>query len=368
MTSVLVITAEYPTNDGKISRMFIHVRNKYYLNNDIEVSVVNFDSKKDYELDGIKVFCPKSYAEEHKDKKYDILISHASNLRNNYIFLKKYGSNFNRFIFFFHGHEVLKLSKEYPIPYDYTNKNSPVKRKLRDSYDWLKFKIWHGYYKKNAYKSDFVFVSNWLLEKFKYYIKLNKTDLKNHVHIINNSVGEIFETNSYNIEAEKKYDFITIRSYMDDSKYCVDLVCALAKRYPDYKFLIIGKGKYFDYNEQPKNVEWVNRFLFHEEMLNYINESRCGLLLTREDTQGVMTCELSAYGIPVITSDIDVCREICNDLPNVRLISNNPDKVDLNKVYHEITADVLKGKIYRPKKYSYDNTVKKEVELIKALK
>ena len=148
---------------------------------------------------------------------------------------------------------------------------------------------------------------------------------------------------------------------MDDSKYCVDLVDGLAQKYPEYNFLIIGRGKYYEIHKVPENVTWIDKFLTHEEIIEYINLSRCGLLLTREDTQGVMTCELAEYGIPVITSDIDVCREICGDLNNVSRIKNEIDNVDLTGVYETL----MRGRPYKKQgKFSYANTVKNEEMLI----
>ena len=102
----------------------------------------------------------------------------------------------------------------------------------------------------------------------------------------------------------------------------------------------------------------------HEEIMDYINESKCGLLLTREDTQGVMTCELAEYGIPVITSNIDVCKEICNDLTNVRMVPNIISKIDLTSVFRDLLAKVPYKK---QGKFSYENTVKLEENLIKSL-
>lgn len=149
---------------------------------------------------------------------------------------------------------------------------------------------------------------------------------------------------------------------MDDSKYCIDLVNELALKYPEYIFLIIGRGKFYKIHSIPSNVIWVDKALKHDEMMEYIDQSRCGLLMTREDTQGVMTCELAEYGIPVITSDIDVCEEICGDLSNVSRISNQIEKVDLKKTYEDLLKKVP---FEKQGKFSYKNTVEKEEQIIK---
>ena len=264
-------------------------------------------------------------------------------------------------IFFYHGHEVMRINKDYPKPFDYVEKDGCVKKLLQDIYDDFKLLVWKKYIPSVADKADFVFVSNWLYNEFKKNTGLNVAELKNHVHIINNSVGRVFEENDYNYSSEKKYDFITIRSNMDGSKYGVDLVDKLARRYPQYQFLVIGKGKYYIVYDVPDNVTWIDRFISQQKMMEYINQSKCGLFLTRCDAQGVIACELATYGIPMITSDIDVCKEIFTKLENVELIDNHVENVNLPEVFTKL---INQGSISKSKVYSYGNTVKIEEELI----
>ena len=354
-----MLVQDYPNNDGGVALMYVHVRNKYYMQHNIEVMVLNFSTKEDYVIDGIPVVSEASYVKSNIQ--YDVIVCHASNIRNHYRFLKKNGHKFEHMIFFFHGHEVLMINEVYPRPYDYMEKVGWLRKHAQYCYDRFKLSVWHRYYKQVAFKSDFIFVSNWLYGKFQKYVNLSDEDLMEHVHIINNSIGKVFEENTYDYAAPKKYDFITIRSYMDGSKYCVDLVDELAKQYPKYKFLMIGRGRYYQRHEIPTNVIWVDKFLSHDEIMNYIDQSRCGLLLTREDTQGVMTCELAEYGIPVITSDIEVCREICGDLCNVSLIKNEIEQVDLEQVFNKLVEMVP---YMKQGKFSYERTVKREEDLI----
>ncbi len=359
MKKILVLVQNYPNHDGGALLRYVHVRNKYYIQHGIEVTVLSFDTKTDYVIDGIKVISEETYRKINE--KYDIAVSHAANVRNHYRFLKKYGTRFERMIFFFHGHEVMKINEVYPKPYEYMKKENWLRIQAQNGYDKLKLLLWHNFYQKVACKSDFIFVSNWLHNQFQRYVKLTDVDLQGHVHIINNSVGKVFEENSYRFDGNKEYDFITIRNDMDGSKYCVDLVDNLAQKYSEYRFLIIGRGKFYKVHKVPENVVWIDRFLSHEEIMKYIDMSRCGLLLTREDTQGVMTCELAEYGIPVITSDIDVCREICGDLNNVSRIKNDVEQVDLKKIYETL----ISGMPYEKQgKFSYRNTVNLEEKII----
>lgn len=362
MNKVLVLATNYPNNEGGVALRYIHTRNEYYVEHDIEVTVLNFSSNNRYEKDGINVISLTEY--ENTEEEYDTLILHAPNIRYHYSFLRKYEKKFKRIIFFFHGHEVLRLNKTYPKPYEYMRTSGLLRRILQECYDVFKLTLWKNYLPKIADKSDFIFVSRNFFEEFKKYTGLNDEKLKNNIHIIHNSVGSVFEQKNYNREVPKNYDFITIRNMLDESVYCIDLLCKIAKLNPKKKFLLIGRGDYFKYNEKPCNIEWVDTFLSHNEMLNYVDESKIALMLTRRDTQGVMTSELAVYGIPVITSDIPICREMFEEIDHVRFIKNNLED-NLDKISHQLQQQENKQKCYL---FSYENTVKKEEILIKNCK
>ena len=112
---LLVAVVDYPDNNGKVSLMYVHTRNVYYAKKGIDVTVLNFSTKKDYVFDGISVISLNTY--ESTVNSYDILLCHAANLRNHYRFLKKYEKKFKKIVFFYHGHEVLKINKVYSKPY-----------------------------------------------------------------------------------------------------------------------------------------------------------------------------------------------------------------------------------------------------------
>ena len=110
----LVLATNYPSEKGH-DLMYVHVRNKYYQENGIEVVVLNFKTDIDYEYDQIRVISKKSY--KKNNEKFDVLISHASNIKNHYLFIKKYEKRFTKIIFFYHGHEILKINENYPASY-----------------------------------------------------------------------------------------------------------------------------------------------------------------------------------------------------------------------------------------------------------
>ena len=47
-----------------------------------------------------------------------------------------------------------------------------------------------------------------------------------------------------------------------------------------------------------------------KKMIAILNSAKCALMPTRTDAQGVMMCEMVAFGMPLITSDIPVCHEV----------------------------------------------------------
>lgn len=356
---VLVLATSYPSENSH-DLMFIHVRNKYYQNNGIGVDVLNFNAKEDYIFDNVKVITKKTYDE--KNEKYDILISHASNIRNHYRFIRKYGDRFKKIIYFYHGHEILKINENYPAEYSWVKK-SFFKHLFQNLYDCFKLMVWRKKIVRSITKSELVFVSEWLYRRFLYYVHINPNKLEGHIHIINNSVGETFEKNSYKYNEKKEYDFITIRgNALDKSEHAIDIVNKLAIHNKSMRFLIVGSGHFYDYNEKPNNVTFINGYLKHDEMINYLNKSRCALLPTRQDTQGVMTCEMATFGIPTITSNIEVCQEIFSIFPNVKLIENGR-AINLEPVLEELWENVPYKKV---DKYFAKNTIQREIDLIKS--
>ena len=353
---VLVLVQDYPDNNGGLSLMFVHTRNQYYVLHGIDVTVLSFSAHADYEKDGINVICENSY--NKSSKKYDLLILHAANIRNHYRFLKKNGHHFPHYMFFYHGHEIMRINREYSKPYPYM-KRGLIRRLFQSIYDEIKILTWRFYIPKLASKADFVFVSNWLKSIFFKNLKLSVAELNNNIHVIHNVVGPAFESSHYDFNSEKCFDFITVRSTMDASNYCIDIVNRIAFNTPDCRFLLIGVGNYFDKYKKAPNIVWHNARLSHEQLVDAIGRARFALMPTRNDTQGLMSCEMIAMGIPLITSDIPVCHEFFDGFENVYFIDNDDENINLSEYL---------GKPTHTLKYTRctaDKTVMKEVELIK---
>src|SRR5690554_2780529 len=165
MKRVLVLVQDYPNNVGGVTLMYVHTRNKFYIENNIKVDVLSFSAKSSYTYEGIRVFPENEFIKTLN--KYDMLISHAPNIKNHKRFIKRNHHYFKRIIFFFHGHEILIKSKEYPNPYFYTKRNNFIYKAINNFYDKYKLNILRSLFKKMIYKTDFVFVSEWMYMKFK---------------------------------------------------------------------------------------------------------------------------------------------------------------------------------------------------------
>ena len=357
---LLILCEDYPNQDGGRAMAFAHTRNLAYAQKGICVEVLNFSSSEDYVIDGINVFC-KSSIRKMNIEHYDILVAHAPNIKSHLMFFLKYINKIKRLVLFFHGHEVLKINEVYSKPYDYS-KDNIAKVIFQNIYDDFKFVVWRFFINKYYEKMFFVFVSKWMKIQFLHWVHPKEEIINGRSSITYNSVSNVFEDNHYDANAPKEFDYITIRGNLDGSKYAIDIVNDLAKNNPQNSFLIIGKGDFFKHYKKSENITWMNCTLKQQEMIRWMNKSRCALMPTRTDAQGVMMCEMEAFGMPVITSDILVCHEVFDGFKNVAFINNDIHDIDLSLIYNRIRN-------YRGKheKYFLKNTAAKEITLFKSL-
>ncbi len=357
--SVLVAVENYPgAAAGKsLSHKFVHVRNLYYQKLGIDVTVLSFAEKASYTYEGIDVISVGEY--RRRRGCYDLLLCHQPNLKHHLLFCLRYSNDFIGMVFFFHGHEVLKISQAYPKPYPYV-RSSSIAIALRDMYDELKFHVWRCYFSRVRESSFFVFVSQWMYDEFMKWLRVDQTFLSGHARIIPNCIGSAFEDNHYNPDSEPEFDLVTIRGNLDTSKYALDLVVESALANPQLRYLVIGKGAFFNHFQQPANLTWLDSTLSHVEIIQQLNKVRCALMPTRTDAQGLMMCEMASFGIPLITSDVPVCHEVLDQFENVRFLSNDGFGCELSSFIDQIPA----GRLNESSPFSKRNTISKEVELM----
>lgn len=311
---ILVLTQDYPSIDKPYAMSYVHSRNVEYEKLNHSVRVVNFLAKKNYQFDSIDVYPFSQDLVEWAD----IIVSHAPNVKNHIRALKSVEGK--KIVFFFHGHEVLHQYGDYPAPYVWKKEKSSKKIFIK-IYDHLKMIVIKSFLKKCSTKNKVacVFVSDWMKRQFVKNLSLNPTDLGQY-KIIPNACNSAFLMNSYVFNVEGKLaDSITIRP-LDDSKYAVDLVVETALNNPNLEFHIYGKGNYFTFNEKPKNVTVINQFIQQKDIPELLNKYRFAMMPTRYDAQGVMMCEMATYGIPLVTTDFEVCTEMLKGFENVTII------------------------------------------------
>lgn len=356
MIKLLILVKKYPTEKEPYALTYVHSRCIEYAKYGIELDILSFDCTKGYTYQDINVVTRSEAALNIHT--YSHIVSHAPNLRQHVPFLLKYCVGKKK-TFFLHGHEILIKRNHYPEAYAFTFKNKLHKishQLINNLYDLAKTKILKSLIKKTK-NSKFILVSNHLKNIAE--IDLNTKFPTEKTSIINNCVNEIFISQSYTAASYKKADFITIRQ-LDNSTYCLDVVQKLALANPNLTFTIYGKGVFFNYYIPPKNVTIIQSFFKHDQLPEILSLHRAALMPTKHDSQGVMSCEMATFGIPLITSNISVCEEIFSNMPNVAFIDNN------HATSLEVLLENLQNNLCPPNKtkFSSVNTIEKELNTI----
>jgi glycosyltransferase involved in cell wall biosynthesis len=223
---------------------------------------------------------------------------------------------------FFHGHEVLRLLQDYPPPFPWNKRRTRYQLAYR-FVDYAKMYVVRTTLNRIRRRNNvgLVFVSEWMRRQFERNVGTSTLAEIPH-RCIFNSVAEHFERRTYDRAADVAADFVTIRP-LDDSKYGVDLVLDAARGNPNRSFHIFGRGEFFKHFEQPPNVTWFDRFIDQADLPDLLDQYRAALMPTRYDAQGVMACEMATYGIPLITSSIDVMDEVFDGVEGVTRIPND---------------------------------------------
>lgn len=323
MKKILVLVQSYPSKERIYNMSFVHSRNKEYLKLDIELDVLNFSTKSNYEYEGVSVYTEKSIKNLSQ---YDAVVSHAPNLKNHIRFLMSHFSDIKKIVFVFHGHEILYYNSYYPTEYQW----EISKGNLRNIYDFIKIQTLKIFF--NFKKVSSIYVSDWMKQEA-YKCMKNNNSLSFKYEVINNSINTAFIQKKYNyIDHSDCGDFVTIRP-LDHSKYAVDLVVNLANNNPQFTFDIYGKGRFFEYYDCPPNVRVFDKFIEQKNIPNLLNSYKAAIMPTRLDAQGVMMCEMASYGIPMIISDLPVCREMLSNFSNCLFVRNELfDETDIGNL------------------------------------
>lgn len=324
---ILVLVEDYPSKDNKYPMAYVHSRIKEYIKNDnLKLTVLSFKAKKSYSWEGIEVISP-SIANAEFLLNFNRFVSHAPNIKNHFRFILS--NNLKNVVFFIHGHEVLKVNKYYPVDYFWFRKKN-IANIVRPVYDFFKLFLLKWFFLSNS-RFFLVFVSEWM--KREGYKNLSMNGGINS-RVIYNPINEYFYTNNYNIYEKKVFDFITVRP-LDGSKYCMDIIVRIALDNPSFSFKVIGKGEFFNYIDRPANLTWICDFFTPVELAQHLDSAKVALMPTRLDAQGVMMCELAAYGMPIISSDIPIAKEVLHGYEGAFFINNDRPEDSFKKLINE---------------------------------
>lgn len=355
----LILAENYPSKDYPDVQSYIHCRCLFYKKQGLDFLVLSFRAKAPYCYEGVYVTTWKEFRRNHPNE-IGLLMSHAPNLRNHLRFILEFKNLIKNVIFVFHGFEVLRIVDKNPFPYK-GSLSLKLKKIIIYSYDFIKLPVFKIFASRiiAGRKVESVFVSNSLLHDTCHDLKVTEGFFKNY-QIINNPIHPVFYEQTYIAPSNERKKIICIRPF-DDLKYGADLYWDLAKKYPQYDFHLFGKGSYFDKWELPSNLI-IQKAVFHvKDLPTLLNQYDCSVLFTRWDSQGVLACEFATYGIPLITSDLPVCIEMLGEYKNVILVNNDLD-FDLNEILKNLPSASSK-----PQKFTYANTVQKEINLIKRM-
>jgi glycosyltransferase involved in cell wall biosynthesis len=319
---ILVICQDYPNSRNPSVMTFAHARDVSYREFGHEVEVLSFAAKTAYERDGIPVF-PEIGLNRHVGE-FDVWVMHMPNLRNHLRWLLKHRAMLKRLIMIIHGHEFITwtscVPQVFPIAWNW---KTVLKQWAGYCYDWLKLKIWRIYFQTRlGRRTSLIFVSDYILKEAERCIGVSFDNLGIEHKVIHNPIHRAFEGNRYTQPTSPLADFVTIRPF-DEPKYGVDIVCRFARSHPRYTFHIHGRGEYFKHCQPPPNVTVIEQFYPPQELPKLLGQYRCALLPTRWDSQGVLMCEIAAFGMPLLVSDLEICRQMVGTFPNVGFFSND---------------------------------------------
>ncbi len=355
---VLILVQSYPSATDPYHQAYVHARVLYYLQQGWTIDVLSFACRQAYVHEGVTVW-PETFLQERKTV-YDVWISHAPNLRNHLRLILRFPQQWKRLVWVIHGHEVLIKQKYYPAPYPWDDRVAWYHPLLHDMYDHLKVRILKICLRNwlQQQRIQLIFVSEWMRTAFLDCVSLEPHWLAQQSSVIPNPVHPLFLASFWTKPVQPRADFVTIRP-LDEPKYAVDIVYALALKNPELRFDVYGKGRFFSHYPSLPNLNWYDRFCVQEELPELLSQYSAALMPTRLDAQGVMVCEMASLGMPVLTSDLPICREMLSQFPRVDFL---PEQgfVDLQAFLARLLPPAGDRSIFAP-----ESTVFHEISLIR---
>lgn len=319
--NILVLCEAYPSEANLYAMGFVHSRLLEYADLGHRVTVLSFSAPTAYEFEGVQVR-PASAVRDVAG--YDVVISHAPNWRHHLRFLGRHPGI--PVVLVVHGHEMLLKASYYPEPFPFDRRwTRPLERRADAVYDRLKLRALRRFLSRSERAGRVVkaiFVSDWMRREAIRCAALAPDWVAANSVVVPNPVNRVFTLRRYRRAEHPRADFVCIRP-LDNPKYAVDVVARWARENPERRFHVFGRGRYFEFNPLPGNVEVFRQFVPQAQIPELLDGYRAAVMPTRLDAQGVTMCEMASYGIPVITSDLEVTREVLGAFPNVARVPND---------------------------------------------
>ncbi|WP_102306059.1 glycosyltransferase family 4 protein [Vibrio cyclitrophicus] len=308
---IAVLSSRYPCSKNPYNHMFIHTRNKQYIEKGHEVIVlVPSLNSEVYEIDGVTVIKGDVYSLKRELENIDGVMIHLLFHR----FTKKTdaGELYNYILdyeiptlFFIHGVECQKIWKSRRSDINLLKPASIARFFYRDFYLIDKMKKTLDRFMKSHSKVAFVTPSKWMMNESN---SSTNIDITSKTKVIANGIDT--KKFSYENNYALKDKFLSIRPLYKDGKYAVDILLDTAKKIqsnPKLSVSLYGDGPdrliIQDKANELSNVSVYPRFLKVDQIKEVHSQHGVYLGVTRMDAQGVSMCEAMASGLPVISFD-----------------------------------------------------------------
>ncbi len=371
----LLVSPGYPCEEDRYNCGFVHTRALAYKRSNFPVDVVwvgDFAETSVYEYQGIRVV-RLNYGDLREIlyfKKYKNILIHFFNER-----IAKVIDNLDlhetRLYFYAHGAETLYRDwQKICCPYF----NSTVKL-IEYHYDIFEEKdaVIRKYNEMPNVK--WIFVTDWTRTHSEELlgIKYNNYDV----------VPCLIDTETFKFtekDPELRKKIFILRKFHDINSYSIDLdvraILELSHRkcFDDLEFNIYGDGPLHEQLLAPvkdfPNVKIHKKFLTSDEIAEMHREHGIALFATRYDSQAVSSCEAASSGC-VVVSTLN---------PGILQEFDAEHNTLCNQENYKEYADVIERLYYNPDEflqisrkmsekihniYSYDKTIKKELEMLK---
>lgn len=154
--------------------------------------------------------------------------------------------------------------------------------------------------------------SNYLSQsKARFGLKNNITKFKTPIHVIFNGL----DNSIFKIKHVQRIEFSFLTVALDLGNHRnyllkgIDLILDLAKKYPKYKFSIIGSDTIYGYNGDLPNVNVIGK-VNHVNLPDIYNQHRFYLQLSMSESFGLSLCEAIMCGCIPVVSDVGMMAEI----------------------------------------------------------